>query len=131
MKTNPIIQNIVNEKLALLNNGKVLNIPKIGDIVELHYLHSKKTSGKNKKIIFALRIFVGLCISLKKSGLMTQLVLRNVLKRKAVELTFFVFSPLLVEMKIFKNNAQDNFRRNKLYYLRSKSRQQNKFRSVI
>ena len=61
--------------------------------------------------------FVGICIARRNRGLGSTFILRNVINGFPVEMTFELFSPKLIEIKVLKLERR---RRAKLYYLRDK-----------
>lgn len=61
--------------------------------------------------------FVGICIAKRNRGLGSTFILRNVINGFPVEMTFELFSPKLIEIKVLKLERR---RRAKLYYLRDK-----------
>lgn len=70
---------------------------------------------------FHFRKFVGKCISLKRAGSNTAVVIiKNTFNRYPIEFRLFLYSPFFVKLKIFENKNpffRINSRR-KLYYLR-------------
>lgn len=126
-KTNKIIENIVKEKLLIASSENKINIPQIGDVVELNYLHLMKPSGKGTLFSIKSRGFIGLCISVRKLGLLTTFVLRNVLKKQPIEFSFFVFSPLFERLRTFVQK-KGRYRSSKLFFLRTKALHYSKIR---
>ena len=61
--------------------------------------------------------FVGICIAKRNRGLGSTFILRNVINGFPVEMTFELFSPKLIDIKVLKLERR---RRAKLYYLRDK-----------
>jgi ribosomal protein L19 len=101
-------------KISVYN--KEITYPESGQIVLIKFLNIFP----NKfKIILTSQIFLGVCISLKKKGILTSIILRNIHNREGVEHNFFLHSPLINSIKIFavKKNMS---KKNKLYFLRQK-----------
>ena len=61
--------------------------------------------------------FVGICIALRKKGLGSTFILRNIFDGVGVEMMFELYSPALKEIKVLKLERR---RRAKLFYLRDK-----------
>jgi len=126
-KINKIIKSIFKEKLSVIFSENKINIPQIGDVLELNYLHLVKPSGKGTLISFRSRGFIGLCISVRKAGLLTKFVLRNVLKKQPIEFSFFIFSPLFERLRTFVQK-KGRYRSSKLFFLRKKALHYSKIR---
>ncbi len=119
-KTNKIIKRIMDEKITNIIIANKINIPKTGDVVELTYLHLTKLLGKSTSLCLRSRSFIGLCIGVRKTGLLTRFILRNVLRKQPVEFSFLLFSPLLERLRIFVQK-KGYYRSSKLYFLRKKA----------
>lgn len=128
MKTNKIISFITSEKKGfnLDNlNGEfydkkdIINISKSGELVHVEYEHLSIPLGKTKKVVLMKHQFFGLCIGVVKRGLSTILKLRNVIKKKPLEFSFYVYSPLVFKIsKVGKKRYFNN--RAKIYFLGKK-----------
>ncbi|CAB4431413.1 unnamed protein product [Rhizophagus irregularis] len=60
--------------------------------------------------------FAGICISIRRRGVDTNFILRNIILKVGVEQKFFINSPLIKSIKILSRG--EGYRRAKLYYLR-------------
>jgi ribosomal protein L19 len=121
-----LIKMYINEHL---NESSSIIIPKPGDIIRLDYIHPEKPSLKKNIVNFHSRIFIGLCINVNKKNLTTTFTLRNVIKKKVIEFTFFLHSPLLKNLKIF-SQKKGIYRRSKLFFLRKKAIHYSKLRLI-
>jgi large subunit ribosomal protein L19 len=63
--------------------------------------------------------FTGVLISIRRRGMATSFVLRNVVQRTGVEMQFFVNSPHLKEIAVERLPRKGRMRRAKLFYLRT------------
>jgi len=63
-------------------------------------------------------IFTGVLLAIRRRGLDTSFVVRNIIQRTGVEMQFFVNSPHLKEVKLIRKPPKGQMRRAKLYYLR-------------
>jgi large subunit ribosomal protein L19 len=63
--------------------------------------------------------FTGVLISIRRRGIDTSFVLRNIVQRTGVEMQFFVNSPHLKEIKLVQKPPKGRMRRAKLFYLRT------------
>ncbi len=64
------------------------------------------------------RSFTGIVTNIRRRGMDTSFVLRNIISRTGVEMQFFVNSPHLVAIKIVQRPLGRGMRRAKLFYLR-------------
>ncbi len=63
--------------------------------------------------------FTGVLMSIRRRGIDTSFVLRNIVQRTGVEMQFFVNSPHLKEIKLIQKPRKGRMRRAKLFYLRT------------
>lgn len=63
--------------------------------------------------------FTGVLISIRRRGIDTSFVLRNIVQRTGVEMQFFVNSPHLKDIKLIQKPPKGRMRRAKLFYLRT------------
>lgn len=63
--------------------------------------------------------FTGVLLSIRRRGVDTSFVLRNIVQRMGVEMQFFVNSPHLKEIKVVQKPPKGRMRRAKLFYLRT------------
>ncbi|KAL9712482.1 hypothetical protein Ac2012v2_003720 [Leucoagaricus gongylophorus] len=63
--------------------------------------------------------FTGVLLSIRRRGIDTSFVLRNIVQRMGVEMQFFVNSPHLKEIKVVRKPPKGRMRRAKLFYLRT------------
>lgn len=64
-------------------------------------------------------VFTGVLISIRRRGIDTSFVLRNIVQRTGVEMQFFVNSPHLKDIKLVQKPPKGRMRRAKLFYLRT------------
>eukprot|EP00177_Eucheuma_denticulatum_P005926 GFKZ01010804.1.p1 GENE.GFKZ01010804.1~~GFKZ01010804.1.p1 ORF type:complete len:206 (+),score=17.81 GFKZ01010804.1:120-737(+) len=103
------------EGLRLIKDGKAIfpkNIPnpRSGDLIRIAYVHTLAEERRPQ-------YFMGICIAVRKSGLGSTVVLRNVVEGVAVERGFPIYSPLIKDAQLV---GRRKVRRSKLYYLRDK-----------
>jgi ribosomal protein L19 len=131
MKTNKIISYIVDEKKEFIRKylpNKFLNIPKTGDIIHVDYEHVTAPLPKTRKVSFVKHQFFGLCTSVSKKNLNFIFKLRNVLKKKPVNVSFFLYSPLIENITKFPQLQKFHFRKSKLNFLTNKPIRYSKIR---
>ncbi|KAF7776372.1 hypothetical protein Agabi119p4_4765 [Agaricus bisporus var. burnettii] len=63
--------------------------------------------------------FTGVLIAIRRRGIDTSFVLRNIVQRTGVEMQFFVNSPHVKEIKLEQKPPKGRMRRAKLFYLRT------------
>ena len=63
-------------------------------------------------------IFTGVLLSIRRRGLDTSILLRNIIQRTGVEMQFFVNSPHVKDIKVLQMPPGGRMRRAKLFYLR-------------
>jgi large subunit ribosomal protein L19 len=63
--------------------------------------------------------FTGVLMSIRRRGVDTSFVLRNIVQRTGVEMQFFVNSPHLKDIKVEQKPPKGRMRRAKLFYLRT------------
>lgn len=105
--------------------NKKIQKPKVGDNILIKFFYTQGI----KILRFYTKTFFGRCIALKRQNQNTSLlVLRNVYNRDPIELSFFLNSPFIIQ--ISKKNKNNNlfFKKNKLYFLRSKKIAQSKIK---
>ncbi|KAG6820447.1 hypothetical protein H0H93_000443 [Arthromyces matolae] len=78
---------------------------KPGSIIQLTLEHAPTT-------------FTGVLIGIRRRGLDTSILLRNIIQRTGVEMQFFVNSPHVKDIKILQQPPRGRMRRAKLFYLR-------------
>ena len=83
---------------------------KVGDILEVRY--------ESKQGYWSLKSFTGRCISKKKKGVNTKVILRNVVDNVCVEYDFFLYGSDIIEIRKLNSLNNINLNRGKLYYLR-------------
>ncbi|CAG8765384.1 27338_t:CDS:1, partial [Gigaspora margarita] len=81
---------------------------KAGDVLMIETYINK---GSN-----AVSTFAGVCISIRRQGIDTNLTLRNVILKVGIEQRFSIYSPMIKSIKILQRG--EGFRRAKLFYLR-------------
>ncbi|KAG6812645.1 hypothetical protein H0H92_001595 [Tricholoma furcatifolium] len=62
--------------------------------------------------------FTGVLLSIRRRGLDTSILLRNIIQRTGVEMQFFVNSPHVKDIKVLQPPPGGRMRRAKLFYLR-------------
>jgi len=62
--------------------------------------------------------FTGVLLSIRRRGLDTSILLRNIIQRTGVEMQFFVNSPHVKDIKVLQKPPGGRMRRAKLFYLR-------------
>lgn len=103
------------EGLRLIAEGraifpKKIPNPRSGDVIRIKYVHS--LSNMNMQLYFT-----GICIAVKRRGLGSTFVLRNVVEGIPIERGFPIYSPLIQDAEII---GRKDVRKMKLYYLRDK-----------
>ncbi|CAG8450169.1 1455_t:CDS:1 [Cetraspora pellucida] len=81
---------------------------KVGDVVMVESYINKGSD--------AVSAFAGVCISIRRQGIDTNLTLRNIILKVGVEQRFSIYSPMIKNIKILQRG--EGFRRAKLFYLR-------------
>ncbi|CAG8605927.1 17957_t:CDS:1, partial [Gigaspora rosea] len=81
---------------------------KAGDVLMIETYTNK---GSN-----TVSTFAGVCISIRRQGIDTNLTLRNVILKVGIEQRFSIYSPMIKSIKILQRG--EGFRRAKLFYLR-------------
>lgn len=104
------------EGLRMMNNKRAifpLKIPqpRAGMIIRVTYVQSLEEGTVSK-------YFTGICMAVRRRGMGSTVVLRNVVDGVAVERGFAFFSPLIKNAEVM---GQKRVRRAKLYYLRNKA----------
>lgn len=106
-KKKVLLQNLITKlKKQNVYNGNLL---KSGKIIDVHF--------RRNLLEDKIYSFAGICISVKKRGIATSIVLRNVITLYTLEYTFNLFSPL-VQVIIRQKGVDNKKYRSKLYYLR-------------
>lgn len=103
------------EGLRLIKGGKAvfpkkIPHPRSGDVIRIAYV---PTLAEERRPQY----FMGICMAVRKSGLGSTIVLRNVVEGVAVERGFPIYSPLIKDAQLV---GKRKVRRNKLYYLRKR-----------
>ncbi|GLB33581.1 putative positive regulator of polynucleotide adenylyltransferase activity [Lyophyllum shimeji] len=62
--------------------------------------------------------FTGVLLSIRRRGLDTSILLRNIIQRTGVEMQFYVNSPHVKDIKVLQKPPGGRMRRAKLFYLR-------------
>lgn len=107
-----------------LKNKKIQK-PKVGDNILIKFFYVQGV----KVLRFYSKIFFGRCIALKRINQNTSLiVLRNVYNRDPIELSFFLNSPFVIQLTKKRKNNYLFFKKNKLYFFRTKKIAQNKIK---
>ncbi|KAG6833785.1 hypothetical protein H0H87_001217 [Tephrocybe sp. NHM501043] len=78
---------------------------KPGSIIQLTLEHAPTT-------------FTGVLMGIRRRGLDTSIILRNIIQRTGVEMQFFVNSPHVKDIKVLQKPPGGRMRRAKLFYLR-------------
>ena len=104
-----ILENIEQEQVAKLTEGK--NIPdfKAGDTLKVH---TKVKEGDRERI----QIYEGVCIARKNDGLNSSFTVRKISFGEGVERVFPLYSPNVAKIEVTRIGK---VRRAKLYYLRA------------
>lgn len=76
-----------------------------GSIIQLTLEHAPTT-------------FTGVLLSIRRRGLDTSILLRNIIQKTGVEMQFFVNSPHVKNIQVLRNPPGGRMRRAKLFYLR-------------
>jgi ribosomal protein L19 len=128
MKTNRLISKIIDQKKKTLKDTFRTTIPKVGDIIHVEYEHLTTPFIKTRKVNIIKHQFFGLCTSVSKKNLNFIFKIKNVLKKKAITLSFFFYSPLINDIKILNDLKKFNFRKGKLNFLSKKPLRYSKVR---
>ncbi len=91
--------------------------PRSGDIITVTYAPNPNTPDFTRR-------FTGICISVRRRGLGSTFVLRNVLDGVPVERGFPFYSPIIRDAEVIGKRP---VRRNKLYYLRGRKLRESTF----
>jgi ribosomal protein L19 len=83
----------------------------IGKIITIRYLNINTDE-------LLISNFIGLCISSRNNSFLSSFILRNLLKKDALEFRFFLFSPVILNIFI-NNHYKKKYRLYKLYFLRN------------
>ena len=104
-----ILENIEQEQVAKLTEGK--NIPdfKAGDTLKVH---TKVKEGDRERI----QIYEGVCIARKNDGLNSSFTVRKISFGEGVERVFPLYSPNIAKIEVSRIGR---VRRAKLYFLRA------------
>lgn len=84
--------------------------PRAGDVLRVSYVHHLPVRG-------VPHCFTGVCIAVRKRGLGSSVLLRNVIDGVPVERYFPIYSPLVRDVQVV---GKKRAKRAKLYYLRLK-----------
>lgn len=117
LKRSTALINALNEEeqLRMVRDGRAIFPQKIprprsGDIIRVTYVQSLSD-------VKMTQCFTGICMAVRKRGIGSTVVLRNVVQGIAVERGFPMYSPLIRDAEIL---GRKKVRRAKLYYLRDK-----------
>lgn len=104
------IQQLEQEQIALLTEGKV--IPKFtpGDTVRVHV---NVKEGERERI----QTYEGVCIARKNAGMSSAFTVRKISFGEGVERVFPLYAPIIDHIELVRHGR---VRRAKLYYLRSR-----------
>lgn len=113
------------EAARLVASGRAVMPAKVpglrsGDVVRVAYV----ASAAQEKAQY----FTGMCIAVKRRGLGSSFVLRNVVDGVAVERAWPTYSPLIRDAEVLGRNK---VRRNKLWYLRDKPLRESTFGNAL
>jgi ribosomal protein L19 len=109
-------------KNTKLKNKLVIK-PKVGDNIFIKFFYVQGI----KILRFHSKTFFGRCIAYKRKNSNTELlILRNVYNRDPIELSFFLKSPFVIKILKKNKNYQNDFNKQKLYFLRFKKLAQSK-----
>jgi ribosomal protein L19 len=121
MKKLLFLKNFLDINNKLIN--KKIKKPKVGENIFIKFFYIQGT----KILRFYCKAFFGRCIAFKRSKSNTALiVLRNVYNKDPIELSFFLFSPFVVQALKKHRPIKNAFVKNKLYFLRKKKLAQSK-----
>jgi len=118
------IYNFLIPKLLSFEQLDLRFVPIPGDLVSIRYF--ERISG-TRVSIFRLNSCYGLCIGKKLSGLSTNFLIRNSFKRNSIEISFFLYSPLMARIASYDAKRR-RYNKAKLYYLRTKKIAKSRFR---
>ena len=106
-----LIQQIENEEIARLTEGRVLPDFAPGDTV---IVQVKVKEGARER----LQAYEGVVIAKRNRGLNSSFIVRKISSGEGVERTFQTYSPLVANVEV---KRRGDVRRAKLYYLRQRS----------
>ena len=72
-----------------------------------------------------LKKFHGICLRKKNKGIMSSILIRNVVKNNIIEKNYYIHHPFLFNILTLKKK---NYRKSKLFFLRKQSRKRSKSR---
>jgi ribosomal protein L19 len=121
MKKLQFLTDFLYKNIKLKN--KLVIKPKVGDNIFIKFFYVQGI----KILRFHSKTFFGRCIAHKRKNSNTELlILRNVYNRDPIELSFFLKSPFVIKILRKNKNHQNNFNKQKLYFLRFKKLAQSK-----
>lgn len=103
-----IVQQIGQEEIARVTEGKSIPAFRPGDTVRINY---RVVEGERERI----QAFEGVCIARKNAGVASAFTVRKISSGEGVERVFPLYSPNVESIVIVR---QGRVRRAKLYYLR-------------
>ena len=103
-----ILQQIGQEEIARVTEGKAIPDFRPGDTVKVNY---KVVEGDRQRI----QAFEGVCIARKNAGIASAFTVRKIASGEGVERIFPLYSPNVDSIEVIR---QGRVRRAKLYYLR-------------
>lgn len=106
-----IIQQIENEQIAKLTDGKPIPVFDAGDTL---LVKVKVVEGTRERI----QVFEGVCIARKNAGINSSFTVRKLSYGEGVERVFPLYSPRIEGIEIVRRGK---VRRAKLYYLRGRT----------
>ncbi|MEW5729414.1 MAG: 50S ribosomal protein L19 [Pseudomonadota bacterium] len=105
-----IIQQLENEQIAKLTDGKAIPEFAPGDTVKVNV---KVVEGGRERV----QAYEGVCIARKNDGLNSSFVVRKISYGEGVERIFPLYSPNIASIEVIRRG---DVRRAKLYYLRDR-----------
>lgn len=114
------------EALRLIHQGRAvfprkIPNPRSGDLIRVTYVSTLEEKRMPQ-------CFTGICMAVRRSGVGSTIVLRNVVDGVAVERGFAMYSPLIKDAEVV---GKKKVRRAKLYYLREKPPRESTFPNAI
>ncbi len=88
---------------------------KVGDVLVINY--------ENLSGYWKTKIFTGICIAIKKRGINLYYTLRNVIKGESIELSFYYYNPIILQIEQLPVQKIVKLRKSKLWFLRLQNKQ--------
>jgi ribosomal protein L19 len=108
--------NLFIPKISVTENIFKRILPYSGDLVIIKF--NIKYNGLRSSF-FKLYLCFGMCISHKKNDFFSYFIIRNSYKRNAFEFSFYIYSPLIYNLKIYSNRRKC-YNKTSLFFLRIK-----------